>query len=253
MAIEHIAPGRGDARRWTITDFMLNGHGLAHGGFIFALADSAFAFACNGYNQRAVGHQAAITYIAPAPARRPADRRRRARCTAAGPRRHLRRARDERPGRAGGRVPRPLAHREGNPPAGVSRRQTTNREEARHDDRAHPAREGLDAIETASRDEIAALQLERMKWSRAPRLRELALLPEAVRRRTACIPDDLADARRPREVPLHREAGPARHLSLRHVRRAARAARAHPRLLRHHRQADRGRLHARTTSTPGPT
>ena len=48
-----------------IGDFFGLGHGLAHGGFVFALADSAFAFACNGYNQRTVGHQAAITYMAP--------------------------------------------------------------------------------------------------------------------------------------------------------------------------------------------
>ena len=44
---------------------MLNSHGICHGGHIFTLADAAFAFACNGYNQRTVGHQAAITYMAP--------------------------------------------------------------------------------------------------------------------------------------------------------------------------------------------
>jgi acyl-CoA thioesterase len=65
MAIERIAPGEATLSM-EVTGFMLNGHGLAHGGFVFALADSAFAFACNGYNQRTVGHQAAITYIAPA-------------------------------------------------------------------------------------------------------------------------------------------------------------------------------------------
>jgi acyl-CoA thioesterase len=64
MRIEQIAPGEA-ALSMEIAEFMLNGHGLAHGGFIFALADSAFAFACNGYNQRTVGHQASITYIAP--------------------------------------------------------------------------------------------------------------------------------------------------------------------------------------------
>ena len=64
MVIEHIAPGEATLSM-AITGFMLNGHGLAHGGFVFALADSAFAFACNGYNQLTVGHQAAITYMAP--------------------------------------------------------------------------------------------------------------------------------------------------------------------------------------------
>ena len=62
--IERIAPGAATLAM-EITDLMLNGHGLAHGGFVFALADSAFAFACNGYNQRTVGHQASITYMAP--------------------------------------------------------------------------------------------------------------------------------------------------------------------------------------------
>ena len=44
---------------------MLNGHGICHGGFIFTLADSAFAFACNSYNQRTVAQQNQITYLAP--------------------------------------------------------------------------------------------------------------------------------------------------------------------------------------------
>ncbi len=65
MTIERIAPGEATLAL-EVTEVMLNGHGLAHGGFIFTLADSAFAFACNGYNQRTVGHQAAITYMAPA-------------------------------------------------------------------------------------------------------------------------------------------------------------------------------------------
>ena len=64
MRIEWIAPGEATLSM-TITEAMLNGHGAAHGGFVFALADSAFAFACNGYNQRTVGHQASITYMAP--------------------------------------------------------------------------------------------------------------------------------------------------------------------------------------------
>lgn len=43
-----------------------NGHGMCHGGIIFTLADSAFAFACNSRNQRAVAQQNSITYLAPA-------------------------------------------------------------------------------------------------------------------------------------------------------------------------------------------
>ena len=42
-----------------------NGHGICHGGVIFMLADSAFAFACNSRNQSTVAQQNSITYIAP--------------------------------------------------------------------------------------------------------------------------------------------------------------------------------------------
>jgi acyl-CoA thioesterase len=47
----------------TVTDAMVNGHNICHGGFIFTLADSAFAFACNTYNQRTVAQQGAITFV----------------------------------------------------------------------------------------------------------------------------------------------------------------------------------------------
>ncbi len=65
MTFDEIAPGRATLSM-TITAEMSNGHATAHGGYIFTLADSAFAFACNGYNQRTVAQHAAITYIAPA-------------------------------------------------------------------------------------------------------------------------------------------------------------------------------------------
>lgn len=64
MRLDQVAPGAATLSM-AVADYMLNGHGNAHGGFIFALADSAFAFACNGTNQRTVGHMASITYIAP--------------------------------------------------------------------------------------------------------------------------------------------------------------------------------------------
>ncbi|MFN4059254.1 MAG: hydroxyphenylacetyl-CoA thioesterase PaaI [Paracoccus hibiscisoli] len=65
MVLEDVGPGRA-VLSMTITPDMVNGHGTAHGGFIFALADSAFAFACNTVDQRSVGQHAAITYLAPA-------------------------------------------------------------------------------------------------------------------------------------------------------------------------------------------
>jgi len=45
---------------------MLNGHRTAHGGMIFALADSAFAYACNSRNELTVAQQASILFLAPA-------------------------------------------------------------------------------------------------------------------------------------------------------------------------------------------
>ena len=49
----------------TVQPHMVNGHKIAHGGFIFTLADSAFAFACNSHNERAVAAQGAITFVRP--------------------------------------------------------------------------------------------------------------------------------------------------------------------------------------------
>ena len=41
----------------------VNGHNICHGGFIFTLSDSAFAFACNTYNQRTVAQHCAVTFL----------------------------------------------------------------------------------------------------------------------------------------------------------------------------------------------
>jgi acyl-CoA thioesterase len=65
MTLERIAPGAATLVM-EITAAMTNGHGTAHGGYIFTLADSAFAFACNSYNQRAVAQHCSVTFIAPA-------------------------------------------------------------------------------------------------------------------------------------------------------------------------------------------
>jgi acyl-CoA thioesterase len=65
--IEIEAADEGFARvRMTVRADMLNGHGLAHGGMIFALADTAFAYACNSRNVATVAAQASIVFIAPA-------------------------------------------------------------------------------------------------------------------------------------------------------------------------------------------
>jgi acyl-CoA thioesterase len=64
MALDHVAPGAATLSM-DVTEQMTNGHGTCHGGYIFTLADSAFAFACNSYNQRAVAQHCSVTFIAP--------------------------------------------------------------------------------------------------------------------------------------------------------------------------------------------
>src|SRR5215471_3102818 len=64
MKIVEIAPGRATLTM-TVRPDMVNGQRIAHGGFIFTLADSAFAFACNSHNARAVAAQGHITFIKP--------------------------------------------------------------------------------------------------------------------------------------------------------------------------------------------
>ena len=65
MALAAIGPGHA-RMTMTVRADMLNGHGTCHGGYIFMLADSAFAFACNSRNQNTVGAGCTIDYLAPA-------------------------------------------------------------------------------------------------------------------------------------------------------------------------------------------
>lgn len=46
-----------------LTADMLNGHRIAHGGIVFALADTAFAYVCNGRNEKSVAAQAGIVFL----------------------------------------------------------------------------------------------------------------------------------------------------------------------------------------------
>jgi acyl-CoA thioesterase len=64
MELVEVAPGRATLRM-TVRDDMVNGHDIGHGGFTFALADSAFAFACNSYNRSTVAAAAEIRFLAP--------------------------------------------------------------------------------------------------------------------------------------------------------------------------------------------
>jgi acyl-CoA thioesterase len=65
MRIERVAPGCAEMTM-PVTETMLNGHGICHGGYIFLLADSTFAFACNSYNRNTVAQGCSIDYLAPA-------------------------------------------------------------------------------------------------------------------------------------------------------------------------------------------
>jgi acyl-CoA thioesterase len=64
MELVSVAPGRAVVAM-TVTKTMTNGHGTCHGGFIFTLADSAFAFACNSHGPRSVAQQCSVAYLAP--------------------------------------------------------------------------------------------------------------------------------------------------------------------------------------------
>jgi acyl-CoA thioesterase len=64
MRLEDVAPGR--ARfSFVVTDAMVNSHGVCHGGFIFALADSTAAFAANTHGEHAVTQHCSITFLRP--------------------------------------------------------------------------------------------------------------------------------------------------------------------------------------------
>ena len=66
LGMEILSVKTGEATlAMTIQPHMVNGQRIAHGGFIFTLADSALAFACNSHNQRAVAAHCQITFIRP--------------------------------------------------------------------------------------------------------------------------------------------------------------------------------------------
>ena len=64
ITIDDVAPGRATARM-RVTPLMVNGHGLAHGGYVFLLADTAFAFACNTHGEKTVARTGEIVFVVP--------------------------------------------------------------------------------------------------------------------------------------------------------------------------------------------
>jgi len=65
ICLDHVSPGRARCVLRVGAEH-LNGHGICHGGIIFTLADTAFAVACNSYNQKVVAQHNSISYLAPA-------------------------------------------------------------------------------------------------------------------------------------------------------------------------------------------
>jgi len=65
IKIEESTPGCARLSMTVLTEFT-NGHDICHGGYIFILADSAFAYACNNYNRNTVASAASVEFIAPA-------------------------------------------------------------------------------------------------------------------------------------------------------------------------------------------
>ena len=64
MTLDRVSPGEAELS-FEVAPRHLNGHQICHGGYIFTLADSAFAFACNSYNRQVVAQENTITYLSP--------------------------------------------------------------------------------------------------------------------------------------------------------------------------------------------
>jgi acyl-CoA thioesterase len=62
IRIADVAPGRASAHM-RVTETMINGHEICHGGYIVLLADTAFAFACNTYNRRTVAQGCDVSFL----------------------------------------------------------------------------------------------------------------------------------------------------------------------------------------------
>lgn len=65
MQVLEVGPGRATAQMAVRGD-MLNGHAICHGGFVATLADSAFAYACNSYNELTLASSFSVDFVAPA-------------------------------------------------------------------------------------------------------------------------------------------------------------------------------------------
>ena len=216
---------------------MVNGHGITHGAFVFAVADTAFACACNSHGPLTVAAAVDITFIAPSHAGDVLEAR------------AVERTRFGRSGiydvtvRRGDEVVAEFR--------GTSR--TIGKRAARDQARHRAAPELLDAGERLSRDALLDLQLQRLRWSLRHAYAQRPPLPAGIRRRWASRPTtagSLADLAR---FPLTTQARSPRQLSVRHVRGAAIRGTPHPCIERDDRAPDGRRLHAgRSRHLGGP-
>ncbi|MBG6134792.1 hydroxyphenylacetyl-CoA thioesterase PaaI [Longispora fulva] len=65
VTLDEVAPGRA-VLGMLVTGDMVNGHGITHGGYVFLLADAAFAYACNSHGPVTVAQAAQVTFLQPA-------------------------------------------------------------------------------------------------------------------------------------------------------------------------------------------
>ncbi len=206
----------------TVQPHMVNGQRIAHGGFIFLLADSTFAFACNSHNERAVAAQCQITFIKPG---KLGDKL-------------VATAREiSRSGRSGIYDIRVTAndvviaefrgHSRTIPgtwlPVGTDDQTKIDRSgeramastEIAGEERLYRAE--MDEAERASRDAIMALQTKRLAWSLKHAYDNVAHYKKAFdKRRRASL--RFQAAFRPLEISVHGQDRSARQLSLQHVR-----------------------------------
>ena len=230
LGITLEAVGPGTARMaMPVAAHMVNGHGMCHGGYIFALADSAFAFACNSFNERAVAAQCSITFL------RPAQQGETLVATAE------RRADAGRTGLYDARV----TTTDGTVIAefrGHSR--TLGEPLLRCALTSRPDPAILDPIEHGRpRRADGAATVQRLGWTLHHAYQNVPHYRAGIRCTAGVHPDDFRQMEDLAALPVHHQGGFARQLPVRLVRRAAGPHRAHPRQLRHNRQANGGGLH----------
>jgi len=64
IILDEVLPGQASVHM-SVTANMVNGHGIAHGGYVFLLADTAFAYACNSYGPVTLAQSAQVTFLRP--------------------------------------------------------------------------------------------------------------------------------------------------------------------------------------------